>query len=333
MARLTRIATFSLLILLSQTVGCVIYPYRAELEHRDTAAFDGVHKVAVETRNGAIEVQCDAQRKDVDIQSFRSANGLSEADARQIAEKIEIKVERDPGDAGLLHIAAKMPVVEMGRNQSARFRIQLPPTAELVLDTSNGRITAGGCEKNVSANTSNGRIAVERCKGDVEAHTSNGHIVANDIAGNVDAQSTNGGIDLTRVGKSSIKARTSNGRVRVVEASGEATVRSTNGSVEVRLKSTPPSPHIEVVTSNGHVELEVPRTVNAELDMNTSNGRVHADLQDVRISDLDSGRSRLRARLNDGGGTIDVQSSNGSLTLRAVGDAPATTVKPAASRS
>jgi DUF4097 and DUF4098 domain-containing protein YvlB len=323
--------TLGLACLLSQAYGCALYPYRVEVEHPATAGFEGVKKLVVETRNGSIEVRCDPNRKDVDIQAVKSACGFSEEDARTIAEAINIEVGRDPAESWVLRVAAKFPPADLARNQSARFRITLPPDAELALDTSNGRVTAEGCAKDVRINTSNGRITVTDCRGTLDARTSNGPVTARDVAGDVDVQTTNGRIELERVGRNLVKARTSNGRIRVMDAIGEAQVRTSNGSVELRCRSVSSAPHIQVVTSNGHVEVEVPRTINAELEMSTSNGRVHADFQDVRVSDFDSSRSRLRARLNDGGGSIDLESSNGSITLRAVGDA--VIAKPAAKQS
>lgn len=319
------------LVLLTQTVGCVIYPFRAEVESRETASFDGVKKLAVDTRNGMIEVRCDASRKDVAIHVVRSASGITEQDAREHAEKIEIQIDKKADASGVLRVAAKMPVVEVNRSHCARFEIVLPPNAELDLHTRNGRITADGCARDVHADTSNGRIVATNCQGRLIGRTSNGTIEARDVAGDVNVRTTNGSIELTKAGKDSIQAETSNGHIKIVDGSGAATLRSSNGWIEMHCRSVPPSPRIQVVTSNGHVEVELPNTVSGTLDLSTTNGRVHADLKDVRVTDFESQRSSLRAKLNDGGGNIDVRSSNGSVTLRTTPSVGV--VKTTASRS
>lgn len=323
--------------LLLNMVGCIVYPVRVEVQDHQSASLDGMQRVAVETRNGAIDVRCDPAAKQVEVNTTRSARGMTEKDAREFAEKIEIEVGKDPTRPDTLRIAARMPVMDANRNQSAKFEIVMPPNAELALDTRNGRISAAGCDKNINANTSNGRVNIRDCDGSVVIDTSNGEVSAWDVKGDIDVRSSNGGLDLQRVGRNTVKAVTSNGRIHIVDATGAANLRTSNGSIELHCKSVPPSPDIQVVTSNGNVEVEVPNNINASVDLLTTNGRVHSDLKGVQVADLETHRSSLRAKLNDGGGRINARSSNGSVTLRTVSDtAPAatpTTVTPANARS
>ncbi|MBI5761975.1 MAG: DUF4097 family beta strand repeat protein [Planctomycetes bacterium] len=337
MIRHSRWCGLVLVGLLLNTAGCIVYPVRVEVQDHKSATLDGMTRVAVETRNGAIEVRCDPTARQVEVNTTRSARGMTEKDAREFAEKIEIEVGKDPSRPDTLRIAARMPVVEANRNQGAKFEIVMPPSVELALDTRNGRIDAAGCDKDIHANTSNGRVNIRDCDGSVFAETSNGEISAWDIKGDVDIRTSNGHIDLQRVGKNTVKAVTSNGRIKIVDATGAANLRTSNGSIALHCKSVPPSPDIQVVTSNGHVEVEVPSNINASVDLQTTNGRVHSDLKGVQVADLETHRSSLRAKLNDGGGRINASSSNGSVTLRTVSDTapttPPTTVKPTNARS
>ena len=209
-----------------------------------------------------------------------------------------------------------MPLQSMNRSPSANFEIVMPPAAEIIMRSSNGRVSAEGCERAVDAETSNGDIKLAACKSDVRGHTSNGDIDAKDISGNVDAETSNGEIDMARVGKSSVRAVSTNGRIRVADACGAATIRSSNGPVTFQCRSLPPTGDVEVVTSNGRVEVEIPSSVKADLSMSTSNGHVRADLQGAQVGDFDSHRSHLRAKLNGGGNRVDLQSSNGSVVVR-----------------
>ncbi|MEK6642955.1 MAG: DUF4097 family beta strand repeat-containing protein [Planctomycetota bacterium] len=319
--------------LLLNAAGCVIYPVRVEVEDHKTASFEGVQRVAVDTRNGAIEVRCDPQAKQVEVHSIRSARGLTEKDAREFAEMIEIEIGKDAARPDTLRIGSKMPVTDIYRSQGTRFDIVMPPNAELILETRNGRIVASGCEKDVHATTSNGRINVRDCNASLVAETSNGEVSAWDVKGDVDVRSSNGSLDLQRVGKTKVKAITSNGRIRIVDASGAATLRTSNGSVELHCRSVPANADIQVVSSNGNVEVEIPGNINANVDMQTTNGRVHSELKGVQVADLETSRTSMRAKLNEGGGKIDIRTGNGSVTLRTVTDATTTTVKPAQARS
>ncbi len=165
------------------------------------------------------------------------------------------------------------------------------------------------------------------------AETSNGEVSAWDVKGDIDVRSSNGSLDLQRVGNTSVKAITSNGRIRIVDASGATNLRTSNGSVELHCRNVPANADIQVVSSNGNVEVEVPSNVNANLDMHTSNGRVHSELKGAQVADLETSRTSIRAKLNDGGGKIDLRTGNGSVTLRTVAETSTATVKSAQARS
>jgi hypothetical protein len=309
-----------LLILAPQVIGCIAYPYRVSVDFRESVPAAGVRKVVVDTSNGAIEVACTAGKNEIDVHAEKCARGLTPDDARKWAEEIRIAVAPDPADPATLHVRADLPVSMDGRSQSASFRVAMPPSADLVLETSNGPVTVAGSEGEVRARTSNGRIEARDLGGAISGRTTNGSITARNVRGDVDLHTSNGRIDMEQVGKDSVNATTSNGRIRVVDASGSASIRSSNGSVEVRFRALPARPDIRVSTSNGSVTVEVPNSVNADLAMDTSVGRVRADLQAVQVADFESDRDRLRARLNDGGGAIDIRSSVGSVTFRTVAE-------------
>jgi len=330
MIRFPRWSSLLLVTLAVQAAGCISYPFRGEVVIDQTLPADGLKKLVVDNRNGPIEVRCDQDRGDIHVHAVKFARGLTLDDAQDHAGQIEVEMERDPADQGVLRLVSRVPYVDWNRGPGTSFRIHMPPGAELHLETSNGRVDATGCAGQVVARSSNGTITIEKVQGTVDASTSNGRIVARDVDGNIRVRTSNGGIELERVGKESIEAVTSNGRIRIADARGEAALRTSNGSIEMRLTSVPSNPRIRAVTSNGHVDVELPGDVSARLDMHTSNGRVTANLQGLRVGEIESSRSRLSATLNEGGGLVEIRSSNGSISLRTVGigkDAAGTTEK------
>src|ERR1043166_1660982 len=266
-----RILVCLAILVLIQTTGCVIYPIRAEIQSHETPTVNGLRRLAVETRNGEIAVRCNPASKDVSINATRRASGLTEEEARTFAEKIEIHVDKGTSEPGVMRVSAEFPASATNRNLCAAFEIVMPPSADLDLVTSNGRIIAEGCEKDVSTRTSNGRIKAASCKGNLHGHTSNGTIEARDVGGDVDVQT--------------IRAITTNGHIHIVDSRGAATLHSSNGSVTLRCSSLPSNPAVEVVTSNGHVDVELPNSVKADLAMNTSNGRVSDSLSGAQVRD------------------------------------------------
>ena len=97
---------------------------------------------------------------------------------------------------------------------------------------------------------------------------------------------------------------------------GAPILRTSNGRIELRLAAVPAEPEIRAISSNGRVRVELPETVKATLRMRTSNGRVHADLTGATVEEVETDRTRFRARLNGGGGSIEIASTNDSVTFR-----------------
>lgn len=317
----TKLATLLMLITATQAAGCATGLIRAESEFHTTAAFDGVKRVAVETRNGGIDVQCEPGRSDVSIDARRHATGVTTDDALAHAEMIEITATRDPDQSDLLNIVAVFPPSEPGRNYGAGFKIAMPPEVSLILDTRNGRVHAAGAKGQVQVETSNGSVQLEDITGEVKARSRNGGLRLRDVAGNVELITSNGTIDLARVGDQRITAETTNGNIRTADLRGEAYVRSSNGTINLVMSSVPDNPQIRAVTSNGRISVSCPAAVHAKLRMRTSNGRVHADLKEVNVADFESSRTLLVATINGGNGLIDIESSNASISFETIGSA------------
>ena len=232
-----------------------------------------------------------------------------------MAEKIQIEIRRESGPPSTLRIVARFPEATHP-NWGVDFRIVIPPTIAVALASSNGTITVAGVHRDVRAASSNAKISITDVQGDVHASTSNGEITITAVAGDVEARSSNAGIRIQRAGRSRVKAETANGNIHATEIRGDATVLSCNGSVELRIVALPDKPTVKAVTSNSNVLVELPHTANANLRIHTSNGSVHTNFKDAVVSHVESSRNTQTATLNDGKGTIDIESSNGSVTLQ-----------------
>jgi DUF4097 and DUF4098 domain-containing protein YvlB len=151
--------------------------------------------------------------------------------------------------------------------------IAAPPGAKIDLKTSNGYIVSEGMRGGIDAETSNGRLEVYEATGAIEADTSNGPIVI---------EATDAVVD----------ASTSNGRIRFKGklADDQHRFRTSNGAIDVTLPRDAQF-RVEATTSNGRIDCEFPleressksrrRLVGAigddpacELKLSTSNGSI-----------------------------------------------------------
>ncbi|MEZ5316172.1 MAG: DUF4097 family beta strand repeat-containing protein [Vicinamibacterales bacterium] len=128
----------------------------------------------------------------------------------------------------------------------------------------------------------------------------------------LELDTANGSIDVSSI-DGRIRAESSNGALRLTDLAGDVSARTSNGSVVAMLDGRAwRGTGFEATTSNGSVRLEVPDGYNARLEAGTSNGSLSIDFP-VQVQGRLS--RRLDVTLGDGGPTVRVQSSNGSVRI------------------
>ena len=128
---------------------------------------------------------------------------------------------------------------------------------------------------------------------DVKFSTVNGGIELQGLTGHVDAETTNGGIRARAIG-------------------GPIVASTTNGGVEVDL--TRVAGDVKLECTNGGIRVRMPSDSKATISARLSNGTI--DTGGLSIETTESSRRRLEGRLNGGGPRIDLQGTNGGISLR-----------------
>ena len=128
----------------------------------------------------------------------------------------------------------------------------------------------------VKFTTVNGGIEVSGLEGRITAETTNGGVSARGVKGQLEASTTNGGLDIEL-------ARVAEGGVKL---------DCTNGGIKVRL----------------------PRDAKATISASITNGGINSS--DLNIDATgENTRRRLEGRLNGGGPKIQIEGTNGGITL------------------
>ncbi|WP_329427225.1 DUF4097 family beta strand repeat-containing protein [Streptomyces sp. NBC_01268] len=145
---------------------------------------------------------------------------------------------------------------------SVDYRLEVPASAKVTLDSSSGDITVAG----VAA---------------AEIETSSGSVRADRIAGPLKISTSSGPITAENLGAPSVDAHSDSGDVRLVfpKAPNSVAVETTSGDATVQV---PPAPYrVDIDTSSGSREITVPTDPAApsHLSVKTTSG-------DVRISRL-----------------------------------------------
>jgi hypothetical protein len=129
----------------------------------------------------------------------------------------------------------------------------------------------------------------------------------------VNVANTNGQIALTDLdGK--VMARTTNGGVIAKGLTGGVEARTTNGGVNLDFASVGKDP-ISAKTTNGGVSISLPQDAKADLSATWTNGGMQVS-PDLKIDVVEKSRRRFEGRMNGGGPTIELHTTNGGIRLK-----------------
>lgn len=111
-----------------------------------------------------------------------------------------------------------------------------------------------------------------------------------------------------------LELNTMNGSVTLGDVSGDVTARTINGGIKASLSgSTWDGSGLELRTTNGAVEIQIPGSYNAALEAATTNGGIQVDFP-VTVTGRIS--KKLSTVLGDGGPTITATTTNGAVKIR-----------------
>lgn len=249
----------------------------------------------VETANGSISV-VKGGSDTVDVRAT-----VRSRDQERLAK---IKVTAVRGDDGVLLVKAQFPDNKAREKDSVSLEIIIPDARGLTLKSSNGGITADGFGGKAVIDTSNGAITLSNHAGDAELTSSNGAINGTNIAAGV-------------------KAETSNGAIKLHDVNSPVSVETSNGGADVELSQKAIGP-VTIKTSNGRANLTVGASFAGTLVVDTSNGLVNVDSGSRAWKLNMKGKSHASIDTGVSGGKSVVETSNGSVTIRAKSDTGAT---------
>ncbi len=270
-----KILVFASLALLA-LVGCFMnYTHREDQTATETYKASLYTKVILETENGKIEATAVPGDSSIKVVLTRWATGFSKSDALEHLTDIKVNVDEDT-TSKVLRIVVSIPDLT-AYSLGCDAVITLPESLYVDLETSNGKITAGGHKNGLKLRTSNGAIELSQTAGDASLETSNGAIYVYTHTGNIEGETSNGAIDAD---------------VIMPVADGICKFSS----------------------SNGAIELAVPDSVGATIWLETSNGSI--TISGFELGDHNPDNNIFESTIGDESGTIDLRTSNGAVTFK-----------------
>ncbi|HUP58951.1 MAG TPA: DUF4097 family beta strand repeat-containing protein [Thermoanaerobaculia bacterium] len=129
---------------------------------------------------------------------------------------------------------------------------------------------------------------------------------------NLDVRNTNGSIRLTGVaGRHEVG--TTNGKIEIERCAGSVDASTTNGGIRAELVRVAKGQSLRFETTNGRIEVEVPKDLAADVDAGTTNGSISTDLP---VTTTKFSRNSLRGTINGGGTQLRLRTTNGGIAIR-----------------
>ncbi|CRD54712.1 DUF4097 family beta strand repeat-containing protein [Stenotrophomonas indicatrix] len=204
-----------------------------------------------------------------------------------------------------------------GNNGGATLTLNVPRSVELLLSTVSADQDISGVDvRRLQADTVSGNLAAAGRSGDSVLNTVSGNVTARLQTPRLDVNTVSGRIEAGGGVSGEIGAQTVSGRVGVDAGRIQRLVVETvSGGIDLSATALAPGGRINVESVSASVSLRLPRTVSAQLSVNSFSGSINSDAGEVERPRYGPGSS-LDARLGSGDGDIRVQSHSGSVQVR-----------------
>lgn len=245
-------------------------------EQRETETIPAGEYVHLDLKNANGNLSVEGvEGEDVVLVATKRVKASSEEEGRRRLDQIQIAASEEKPN---LKIVTDVSALYPKRNWSVNYEVRLPGHLSLFARTSNGNVGIADLRKPAQVETSNGNITAHRIEAPVCAQTSNGNVKLHDIEGAIEAKTSNGNV---------------HGKVRTFDTKKPMTLHS----------------------SNGNIQLAVPKDVSAKVVAGTRNGHIHCDLP---ITVSLQRRNHLEGTIGAGEGEIELRTTNGNIKIMAL---------------
>lgn len=210
--------------------------------------------------------------------------------------------------------------VESGRgDRQISLEVKVPRDVELApIYLRRGNISINNLDGGVSLRTDDGNIRVQRSGssggGFVEAMAGSGNVDLSNINGDVRIVAISSGVTVQCV-KGDVAARVSSGYVAASNIDGDVELNVSSGNASFT-GPIHPQHRYRLKTLSGHVSMDIPDSVGFTAVLSSYSGQLQTDFQFPNA--LLRSRQRMIGKHGDGSARIELDSFNGSVSLRKI---------------
>lgn len=215
-------------------------------------------------------------------------------------------------DENMVEITAKTKSSFFGWNKGIKlkFDIKLPKNFNPETHTSGGNIKLEGLNGNPDLKTSGGNIYVKNSSGNIRTNTSGGEIRVENVSGSMKLSTSGGNISANNF-NGNFDARTSGGNIKLAGNDSKIYAETSGGDIKLDYKGQ--NKGIELNTSGGDIDINLPADINAAANLSSSGGRISCDFKGNNAVKVSS--NKFEADINNGGNPLYAKTSGGDIEV------------------
>ncbi|MGH9443776.1 MAG: DUF4097 family beta strand repeat-containing protein [Thermoanaerobaculia bacterium] len=293
---------------------------RADSRVEKTLKLDPGGRFVLDTDDGAVSVAGT---------SGSAARVVFASPRSDLEDRLAIRFEAGPGSVRVTAKNRRRGWFEHG-NGRVRVTVEVPFQTAVEIHTAGGSIDVRDLRAPATLRTSGGALSAEGLAGDLDAETSGGSIALRDIRGSGRVRTSGGGIEAIKI-EGSLDAGSSGGSVEVQQISGDLRAHSSGGPIRI----TEAGGRIDADTSGGGIRASFARGNSKGGHLESSGGGITVSVDPAARLSIDAdgdsvdtdlplevrgsfSHGSLHGRLNGGGGSLRVETSGGSVRIRAL---------------
>jgi hypothetical protein len=285
--------------------AAVLAPGARAEEWTKSYSVSGRAQVRVETNDGSVNISTsDSKQVEfvVDYEGFE-LNKTLHVDSRQDGDSVQINA-RTLGHWGFSW---------GGKGRRIRIEVRMPKDADLQIDTGDGSVNTQSISGRVKIHTGDGSVRAQAVNGDVDIDTGDGSITLEGAKGDIRLRTGDGHIDARDLdGK--VDATSGDGHIKLAGRLDALNIKTGDGGIDARLQ---PGSKIasswSIRTGDGSVDMVLPADLQANIDASTSDGHISLGIP-VTVEGTFS-NSQIHGKMNGGGQSLTIHTGDGSIRL------------------
>jgi hypothetical protein len=196
------------------------------------------------------------------------------------------------------------------QNIQLQATIYVPENIEVSGTTKAGHIEITNLHGDQTFETGGGHIKLKKVHGDIVAVTRGGHMWLEDGSGELTFNSTGGHLSVNKF-SGEVSLKTAGGNIEINDVDGEITCATSGGNIGIDLKKA--EYDITAETSAGNIQIAIPSSTSAEIDLKGSTG---VEVNGLTLSDALKTKTRVKGVINDGRSDIIAFTKYGNVLLK-----------------